>query len=86
MMIPLLPSPQPLPQERGKLAWAHCRLPKKRCRKLPAGGLGVSPSLNIPQEWGIEGVDEDFFSSSVGGYGFLARLQRTRNDSHITER
>ena len=44
------------------------RLPKKRRRKLPAGGLGVSPSLNIPQEWGIKGVDEDFFSSLRMGH------------------
>jgi hypothetical protein len=30
------------------------RPPKKRCRILPAGGLGVSPSFQkIPQGWGI---------------------------------
>jgi hypothetical protein len=27
---------------------------KKRCRILPAGGLGVSPSFKkVPQDWGI---------------------------------
>jgi hypothetical protein len=27
---------------------------KKRCRKLPAGGLGVSPIFyKVPQDWGI---------------------------------
>ena len=32
---------------------------KKRCRILPAGGLGVSPSLKkVPQDWGIRGLIE----------------------------
>ena len=27
---------------------------KKRCRILPAGGLGVTPRFNkVPQDWGI---------------------------------
>jgi len=38
------------------------RLLKKRCRILPAGGLGVSPSFKkVPQDWGILGVDLDYF-------------------------
>ena len=37
------------------------RLLKKRCRILPAGGLGVSPSFNkSPKDWGIQGVERDF--------------------------
>jgi len=33
------------------------RLLGKRCRILPAGGLGVSPSfIKIPQDWGIRGL------------------------------
>ena len=32
---------------------------KKRCRILPAGGLGVPPSFKkIPQDWGIRGLIE----------------------------
>jgi len=30
---------------------------KKRCRIIPAGGLGVSPSfIKVPQDWGIRGL------------------------------
>ena len=32
-------------------------MPKKRCKILPAGGLGVSPgSKKVPQDWGIRGL------------------------------
>jgi hypothetical protein len=35
----------------------------KRCRILPAGGMGVSPQLQkVPQYWGISGVDQDYFN------------------------
>jgi len=44
---------------------------KKGCRKLPAGGLGpvlslpkeYPPASKFPQEWGIQGADEDFFGA-----------------------
>jgi hypothetical protein len=30
---------------------------KRRCRILPAGGLGVSPSIKkVPQDWWIRGL------------------------------
>jgi len=35
----------------------------ERCRKLPVGGLGVSPKPKIPQDWGTQGVDVDYFST-----------------------
>jgi len=32
---------------------------ERRCRILPAGGLGVSPSIKkAPQDWGIRGLIE----------------------------
>ena len=35
------------------------RPPKKRCRILPAGGLGVSPSFKkVPEDRGIRGLIE----------------------------
>ena len=37
---------------------------KKRCRILPAGGLGVSPSYNIPRDWGIRGLIESISAES----------------------
>ena len=39
-------------------------MPKKRSRKLPGRGLGVSPNLpppNSPQEWGIKGAERAIF-------------------------
>ncbi len=40
---------------------------KKRCRILPDGGLGVSPSFKkIPQDWGIRGLIETI--SAVSSY------------------
>ena len=33
---------------------------------LPAGGLGVSPSLKNPPRLGDYGVDYDYFSSLIG--------------------
>ena len=55
------------------------RLLKKRYRNLPAGGLplsgirglgpalslpkGCPPNSEIPQDWGIQGVDVDYFSN-----------------------
>ncbi len=41
----------------------HSKVLKKRCRILPAGGLGVSPGFKIPQDWGIQGVDWHYFSN-----------------------
>ena len=35
----------------------------KQCRRPPAGGLGVSPNSNLPQDWGIEGVEKGFCNS-----------------------
>ena len=29
-------------------------------RMHPVGGLGVSPSFNVPQDWGIQGVEQSF--------------------------
>ena len=58
---------------RGWHRWRHSqlgtlllRLLKKRCPdKIGAGGLpDVSGQfLKVPQDWGIQGVDSDFFSS-----------------------
>jgi hypothetical protein len=48
--------------------FSQSRLPKKGCRELHAGGLGVTPQLKIlPQEWGIKEVDKDFFSTLQKG-------------------
>ena len=41
------------------------RLLKKSSRKPPGGGLGVSPSFNIPPRLGDKGVDKDFFSTLI---------------------
>jgi hypothetical protein len=39
---------------------------KKRCRILPAGGLGVSPSFKkVPQDWGIGELTETISAISV---------------------
>jgi hypothetical protein len=39
---------------------------KKRCRILPARGLGVSPSFNkSPQDWGIRGLIETISAVST---------------------
>ena len=35
----------------------------ERCRKPPAGGLGVSPKLKSPKTGGHRGVDVDYFST-----------------------
>ena len=46
--------------ERSVFVWGQDRLPEKRSRKLPGGGLGVSPQpIKVPQDWGIEGVDKE---------------------------
>jgi hypothetical protein len=37
------------------------RLLKKWRRILPVGALGVPPSLKSPQDWGISGIDQDYF-------------------------
>ena len=42
------------------------RLPKKRCRILPAGGLGVSPSFKIsPKTGGYRGLIETILAVSL---------------------
>ena len=42
------------------------RLLKKRCRILPAGGLGVPPRFKkVPQDWGIRGLIETMSAASI---------------------
>jgi len=44
------------------------RVPIKRSRKHPGGGLGGYPPASIfPQDWGIKGVDKGFFSNLIWG-------------------
>jgi hypothetical protein len=39
---------------------------KKRCRMLPAGGLGGVPQLEkVPQDWGIRGLIEAIPAVSI---------------------
>ncbi len=43
----------------NNVAFLSMVLLKKRCKILPAGGLGVSPSFNkAPKDWGIRGLIE----------------------------
>ncbi len=39
---------------------------KKRCRILPAGGMGVSPTfIEVPQDWGTRGLTETVSAVSI---------------------
>jgi hypothetical protein len=39
---------------------------KKRCRILPAGGMGVSPTIKeVPQDWGIRGLNTNLSAVSI---------------------
>ena len=62
--------PEPAPGGTKGLVLSQ-QIAEKGCRELPAGGLGpvlslpkeYPPASILPQEWGIEGVDEDFFGT-----------------------
>jgi len=40
---------------------------KEGARETSLPGFGVSPNLNIPQDWGIEGVEKILLRQSGGG-------------------
>ena len=53
-----IPSPTGVQREEALCQRPGARLSKEVQKKSPAGGLGVSPNLSFPQEWGTKGVEK----------------------------